>query len=74
MVSGAAGSRLTGAGWGGCAVSLVEKDKVTSFINALRKGYEPYVGKDDAFLNVSSFASAPGRGAMVYSPRASFEV
>jgi N-acetylgalactosamine kinase len=74
MESGAAGSRLTGAGWGGCAVSLVEKDKVTSFINTLRKGYEPYVGKDDAFLNVSSFASAPGRGAMVYSPRASFEV
>ena len=74
MESGAAGSRLTGAGWGGCAVSLVEKDKVAGFIDALRKGYEPYVGKDEAFLSVSSFASAPGRGAMVYTPRASFEV
>ena len=33
--AGAIGARLTGAGWGGCAVALVERDDVESVVNAV---------------------------------------
>lgn len=34
--SGAAGSRIIGAGWGGCTLSLVSDEKLDSFLSALR--------------------------------------
>eukprot|EP00173_Palmaria_palmata_P001147 Plantae.Rhodophyta-Palmaria_palmata.ctg1611.p1 GENE.Plantae.Rhodophyta-Palmaria_palmata.ctg1611~~Plantae.Rhodophyta-Palmaria_palmata.ctg1611.p1 ORF type:complete len:293 (+),score=45.04 Plantae.Rhodophyta-Palmaria_palmata.ctg1611:22-879(+) len=33
---GAAGSRIIGAGWGGCTLSLVSDEKLDSFLSALR--------------------------------------
>ncbi len=38
------GSRLTGAGFGGCTVNLVSMDKVEDFANQLSAGYEAKTG------------------------------
>ncbi|MFP4383347.1 MAG: galactokinase [Spirochaetia bacterium] len=47
--SGAAGSRLSGAGFGGCTVSLVESARVAEFVASLeKKYYREYLGfRDD---------------------------
>jgi len=37
--AGSSGSRLTGAGWGGCTVHLVADSKVEQVMEALQKGY-----------------------------------
>lgn len=37
---GLIGARLTGGGWGGCTVNLVEKSFAPSFAEALRAGYQ----------------------------------
>ena len=46
---GCIGSRRTGAGFGGCTVSLVEKDKVQSFIKNVGKYYREQIGYDASF-------------------------
>lgn len=61
--AGAWGSRLTGAGWGGCTVSLVTEADVPAFIEAVSKEYGPYKGLDKAALEQVIFATKPGSGA-----------
>lgn len=66
MKSGAYGSRLTGAGWGGMTCSLVASDKVPAFIESLRTGY--YAPKFPNIKDLSEivFPTLPGTGAVVY--------
>lgn len=41
---GVIGARMTGAGFGGCAVSIVEADQVDNFIANVGKAYEQKIG------------------------------
>lgn len=43
-LAGVTGSRMTGAGFGGCTVSIVKKDYVEKFINDLAKVYTKKTG------------------------------
>jgi len=43
-LDGCYGARLTGAGFGGCTVNLVNKKNVEAFVQALTKGYESETG------------------------------
>lgn len=49
---GVIGARMTGAGFGGCAVSIVEEDKVDSFIKNVGTAYKEKIGYDADFYIV----------------------
>ncbi|KAF1812775.1 Galactokinase [Eremomyces bilateralis CBS 781.70] len=70
--AGSYGSRLTGAGWGGCTVHLVPKDKVEAIKDAWRVGYYakkwPEVGDQDLekWRGGAVVVSRPGSGSALY--------
>lgn len=72
--AGAIGSRLTGAGWGGCTVSLVEDTKVDAFIARVRDDfYAKRVSAgtaDGARLGEYVFATRPCPGAALLTAKA----
>lgn len=43
-IDGVIGSRMTGAGFGGCTVSIVKNDAVDTFIDQVGKAYEQKIG------------------------------
>lgn len=49
---GVLGARMTGAGFGGCAVSIVKNDKVPKFIEKVGKAYKEKIGYDATFYVV----------------------
>ena len=62
---GALGSRLTGAGWGGCAVSLVAEGNVEGFISKVSREYYESDPTRRGKLATSLFATRPGPGAAI---------
>ncbi|PKI62647.1 hypothetical protein CRG98_016918 [Punica granatum] len=68
--NGALGARLTGAGWGGCAVALVKENIVPQFILNLKESFyqsridKGLINKNDFGLYV--FASKPSSGAAIF--------
>jgi galactokinase len=48
-IEGVAGSRMTGAGFGGCTVSIVREEAVHSFIEGVGKGYTARTGLTPSF-------------------------
>ena len=65
--AGSYGSRLTGAGWGGCSVHLVPKGKVIAIRDAWIKEYynKKFSDMSEEKLRQAVVVSEPGNGAMV---------
>ena len=59
---GVYGARMTGAGFGGCTVNLIKKDRLNSFIVSVRKKYREEFGKE-----AQIFAAEISGGARVIS-------
>ncbi|MDF1618004.1 galactokinase [Petrocella sp. FN5] len=57
-IEGTIGSRMTGAGFGGCTVSLVKEEAVEQFIEEVGKHYETLTGRTPAF-----YVAGVGQGA-----------
>jgi galactokinase len=55
---GCYGARMTGAGFGGCAVALIEADKAQEFENAVKAKYAQKSGKDAAIFICKASAGA----------------
>jgi len=56
---GCIGARMTGAGFGGCAIAVVNKNKVDSFIACVKEGYSKKIGYAPDF-----YLSGIGEGTM----------
>jgi len=50
---GVLGARMTGAGFGGCAIAFVEKNKAPKIIKAIEEIYEKTIGYKASFYEVS---------------------
>ena len=62
--AGAAGARLTGAGFGGCVVALCEAERARAIEGSLREGY--YAARGTPGVGETGlFAARPGAGARV---------
>ncbi|PUU83822.1 ribosomal protein S5 domain 2-type protein [Tuber borchii] len=70
-LAGSYGSRLTGAGWGGCSVHLVPQDKVHAVKEAWRREYyeKKFPGIASEKVESAIVVSKPGSGAVLFRVR-----
>jgi galactokinase len=61
-VGGVIGSRMTGGGFGGCTVSLIETHRTAEIVAAITKQYHSATGIEPA-----AFVTQPAQGAMIIS-------
>jgi len=64
--AGSYGSRLTGAGWGGCTVHLVPVNKVAAVKEALEREYYSKLDLTEEQKETAVVVSRPGSGSTVY--------
>ena len=70
QAKGVVGSRMTGAGWGGCVISLVDTAHVKSFCNHIRKHYYETLPRHLISTKTESdymFVTLPFQGSQVFS-------
>lgn len=67
LQAGAVGSRLTGAGWGGCTVSMVPSDRIDSFLQTVRERYYAPDARRASLEKQSLFVTRPGGGAAIFT-------
>ena len=68
---GAVGSRMTGAGWGGCVISLVETVQVEGFCNHVREHYYESLPSGTFSKSTNNeadylFVTQPSQGSQVF--------
>lgn len=51
---GVLGARMTGAGFGGCAIAIVKEENIEEFTQNVRKGYKEKIGYDSEFYIVKT--------------------
>jgi N-acetylgalactosamine kinase len=63
LACGALGARLTGAGWGGCSVIMIENNKVENFMKLMNNYYQ-----DNFNIENSNdyFVTKPSQGALLF--------
>ena len=60
QLDGVYGSRITGGGFGGCTVTLVQRDQANAVIEAIQSKYYEQTG-----IQCQCFITQPGHGAKV---------
>ena len=57
---GVLGARMTGAGFGGCAIALVENDHVQAFVSSVGNESKRVIGYEASFFTAESADGAKG--------------
>ncbi len=65
LEAGCLGARLTGAGWGGCAVGIAPTDQTDAIINRIKTKYYRDVIGMDIVRDEDVFSFEPAAGATI---------